>query len=63
MATQKQLEKNANVRVATIKQTGGKEFGFDDKELHYLVIETEAGKETINVGKKTVEKISKLTAK
>lgn len=52
--------KNAQLKVATMKQTGDADFGLEEKTLHYLLIITDKGQLRINVGEKTITTIKEL---
>lgn len=52
--------KNAQLKVAKIKQSGDVEFGIEAKTLNYLLIITDKGQLRINVGEKTIETIKEL---
>lgn len=53
--------KNARLDVTTITQTANELLGKKEQKLYYLIVETERGKMTINVGEKTHNEINKLT--
>lgn len=57
----KTMEKNAKVTTTTVTQTANEILGTKEKNLHYLIIETEKGKLVINVGEKTTAEVKKLT--
>lgn len=52
---------NAEIKTTTVTQTANKELGTAEKTLYYLIIENANGKEIINVGEKTHNKIKELT--
>lgn len=51
---------NATVKVTNVTQSANKELGIEAKNLYYLIIETKKGKEVINIGQKTHDKIKAL---
>lgn len=53
--------KNANIEVTTITQSSNELLGKKETNLYYLVITTETGKMTINVGEKTHNQVKQLT--
>lgn len=53
--------KNARLDVATITQTANELLGKKESKLYYLIVETEKGKLTINVGQKTHDEVNRLT--
>lgn len=53
--------KNARLDVATVTQTANELLGKKETNLYYLVVETDKGKLTINVGEKTYKEINRLT--
>lgn len=55
------MANNANVQTTSVQQTANELLGTPVKELYFLVLETPAGKMTINVGKKTHDEVKKLT--
>lgn len=68
MATQKAAEVpakevtlNAKVSATSVTQTVNEVLGTPEKTLYYLIVETAKGKEIINVGEKTMTKITNLT--
>lgn len=56
------MPNNANVQTTSVQQTANELLGTPAKELFFLVLETPAGKMTINVGKKTHDEVKRLTA-
>lgn len=56
------MQNNANVQTTSVTQTANELLGTGEKTLYFLVLETPAGKMTINVGKKTNDEVKKLTA-
>lgn len=52
--------KNAQLKVAMIKQSGDEEFGLQPKTLNYLLIITDKGQLRVNVGDKTAQTIKEL---
>lgn len=61
MATaQTTTTKNAQVKVANIKQTGNKEMGIEEKNLYYLLVITDKGQVRLNVGEKTFNTINEI---
>lgn len=52
---------NAKVQTTSVKQPANEILGTKDKELYFLIIETDKGKTQINVGLKTYEKIKEIT--
>ena len=63
MANEKTTVPNAQVKVTSVKQTANTELGTPEKTLHYLIIITDQGKEVINVGEKTHNKVEALLPK
>lgn len=61
--TIKNKNMNATVSVTTVTQTANETLGTTEKKLYYLIIENENGKEIINVGQKTHDKVLALTTK
>lgn len=59
--TTENLVKNSKVITAKVTQSGNEELGMKEKNLYYLVIETDKGKLQINVGQKTHDEVKKLT--
>lgn len=53
----------AEVTTTFVEQTANKELGVEAKKLYYLIIQTDKGKEVINVGEKTHTKIKNLGGK
>lgn len=53
--------KNARLDVTSITQTANELLGKKETKLYYLLVETEKGKMTINVGQKTHDEVNKLT--
>lgn len=60
VTTQVTTVKNAQLKVAQLKQTGDKEMGIEEKTLNYLLIITDKGQLRINVGEKTISTIKEL---
>lgn len=60
MANEKTTVTNAQVKVTSITQTANAELGTDEKTLYYLIVITDKGKEVINIGEKTHNKIAAL---
>lgn len=53
----------AEITVTHVTQTANKELGVEEKKLYYLIVQTDKGKETINIGQKTHDKIKNLGGK
>lgn len=53
--------KNARLDITSITQTANELLGKKETKLYYLLVETEKGKMTINVGQKTHDEVNKLT--
>lgn len=49
------------VKTTSIKQTGNKELGTNDKTLYYLIIGEGENKVIVNIGEKTFNNVNKLT--
>lgn len=58
--TQKTTVKNAQLKVATVKQTGDANFGIPEKTLNYLLIITDKGNVRLNIGDKSYATIKEL---
>lgn len=63
MANETTTVTNAQVKVTTVTQTANAELGTAAKSLYYLIIITDKGKEVINVGQKTHDKVGELLPK
>lgn len=56
------IKNNAQLTAKTIMtKTLNKKLEEEEKEQHYLIIETDKGRYIINVGKETVKKVNELT--
>lgn len=60
-AVAKEVTLNAKVSSTSVTQTANEVLGTGEKTLYYLIVETENGREIINVGEKTMTKIKNLT--
>lgn len=60
MANEKTTVTNAQVKVTSVTQTANEELGTEAKSLFYLIIITDKGKEVINIGEKTHNKVEAL---
>lgn len=54
---------NAQLRVTSVTQTANADLGSEEKTLYYLIIITDLGKEVINIGQKTHDKVKALLPK
>jgi len=52
---------NAIVRTTTVTQPANEMMGTEEKKLCYLLLTTETGQVTINVGEKTIDKVNEIT--
>lgn len=55
------MEKNATITSTSLTQTANAVLGTEEKTIYYLVVEGNNGKMTINVGKKTHDKVMEIT--
>lgn len=53
--------KNARLDVTQITQSANELLGKKETKLYYLLVETDKGKLTINVGQKTYDEVNRLT--
>lgn len=55
--------KNAQVKVTKITQTANAELESPEKTMYYLIIITDQGKKSINIGEKTFNDITEILKK
>ena len=52
---------NATVKTAVVTQSASDVLGMPEKKIYYLLIETDKGKLTINIGEKTFTNVNEFT--